>query len=103
MSDGHTEIYDYHRNINGRERWFRLRFLPVRHEEGKAARFVILASMEITDTKRKEIEYQNALLDSAQSARKANMAKTEFLSQMSHDIRTPMNAIIGFSNLLLYD
>ena len=44
---------------------------------------------------------QKMLLDAIDEANKANRAKTEFFSNMSHDIRTPMNAITGFSKLAL--
>ncbi len=50
---------------------------------------------------RKEIE-QNTLLEAALSqANRASKAKSVFLSNMSHDIRTPMNAIVGFTNLAI--
>lgn len=48
----------------------------------------------------KEIQYSEKIRKSAEEARIANEAKTRFLFNMSHDIRTPMNAIVGFSNLL---
>ena len=48
----------------------------------------------------KDALHEAALEKSAQEAREANEAKTRFLFNMSHDIRTPMNAIIGFSDLL---
>ena len=44
--------------------------------------------------------YTEEIRKSAEKARKANEAKTRFLFNMSHDIRTPMNAIVGFSGLL---
>lgn len=48
----------------------------------------------------REAAYARKIEKAAQEARDANEAKTRFLFNMSHDIRTPMNAIIGYSNLL---
>ena len=48
----------------------------------------------------READYEAELENSAREAREANEAKTRFLFNMSHDIRTPMNAIMGFSDLL---
>lgn len=48
----------------------------------------------------KERLYAERIQRSAEEARMANAAKTRFLFNMSHDIRTPMNAIIGFTHLL---
>ena len=50
--------------------------------------------------KQREKLYTEEIRTSAEKARKANEAKTRFLFNMSHDIRTPMNAIVGFSGLL---
>lgn len=50
--------------------------------------------------KQREKLYTEEIRKSAEKARKANEAKTRFLFNMSHDIRTPMNAIAGFSGLL---
>ena len=50
--------------------------------------------------KQREKLYIEEIRKSAEKARKANEAKTRFLFNMSHDIRTPMNAIVGFSGLL---
>ena len=47
-----------------------------------------------------ERRVQNRLSEALQMARAANEAKTAFLGNVSHDIRTPMNAILGFTNLL---
>ncbi len=62
---------------------------------------LILSSFvyDISDEKRKEILQENALVDAMNRAERSNKAKTIFLSNMSHDIRTPMNAIIGYTNL----
>ncbi len=49
--------------------------------------------------KRMEAEQQEALQEAVRAADAANQAKTTFLFNMSHDIRTPMNAILGFADL----
>ena len=54
----------------------------------------------ISSKKHRERQYEAELEKSAEQAKNANEAKTRFLFNMSHDIRTPMNAIIGFSDLL---
>lgn len=61
---------------------------------------IIWATRSVDEIKQKEIRYQNALKSARQAAEAANDAKSAFLFNMSHDIRTPMNAIIGFTNLL---
>lgn len=60
---------------------------------------VMVVSNDITEQVRKKREQTQALQDALMQAQHANQAKTTFLSNMSHDIRTPMNAIIGFSTI----
>ena len=55
---------------------------------------------QILSKNNQEKQYAEQLQRSAELAKNANEAKTRFLFNMSHDIRTPMNAIIGFSGLL---
>lgn len=55
---------------------------------------------QISSKKHKEKQYASDLKKVAELEKSANEAKTRFLFNMSHDIRTPMNAIIGFSGLL---
>ncbi len=60
---------------------------------------VMVVSKEITESVKKQREQTQALQDALMQAQHANKAKTTFLSNMSHDIRTPMNAIIGFATI----
>lgn len=60
---------------------------------------VMVVSKEITDIVKKQKEQTQALQDALMQAQHASRAKTTFLSNMSHDIRTPMNAIIGFTTI----
>ena len=53
--------------------------------------------VDITENKQKEEQQQKALLEAYEAAQQANVAKTAFLNNMSHDIRTPMNAILGMT------
>ena len=58
-----------------------------------------MASQDETELKKKEVRDQEALREAYQAAENASNAKSDFLSKMSHDIRTPMNAIIGMTAL----
>ena len=87
--------------VNGR--WNRMHLIRVNTDDSGQAINIICAAQDIDEIKRSEFQYQTALIESARAAEKANQAKTEFLSQMSHDIRTPLNAIIGFSTIMLGD
>ncbi len=60
---------------------------------------VMVVTKDITDTVKKQRAQTLALQDALMQAQHANRAKTTFLSNMSHDIRTPMNAIIGFTTI----
>ena len=60
---------------------------------------VMVISKNITEQVQRQREQTQALQDALMQAQHANAAKTTFLSNMSHDIRTPMNAIIGFSTI----
>lgn len=63
--------------------------------------FIISGSyIQVEKRKYREIMYADKLEKTAKEARKASEAKTRFLFNMSHDIRTPMNAIMGYSELL---
>lgn len=82
-------------------RWFHAAGRLSRREDGSPINFVGLF-VDIDDEKKmaERLEKQKAdLEDALVAAQHANRAKTTFLNNMSHDIRTPMNAIIGFTSL----
>lgn len=62
---------------------------------------IVLGVRSVDEEMRNEMEQKSLLEDALMQANKANKAKSVFLSNMSHDIRTPMNAIVGFTNLAI--
>ncbi len=69
---------------------------PIRNRRGEISNYVMVAE-DITERKKAEIE----LLQAKEQAESANVAQEQFLSTISHELRTPMNAVIGITNLLL--
>ena len=82
--------------VDGEEHNFQYTYVMV--EEGEES-FVLLGFRNIDEMVRKEQEQNEILSEALAQAQYANQAKTTFLNNMSHDIRTPMNAIIGFTAL----
>ena len=60
---------------------------------------VVFVTQEIGDSKEKEIQINNKMLKAIEEAKRANAAKSAFLSRMSHDIRTPINGIVGMIDI----
>jgi len=69
------------------------------YEMDRRAHFYILLLDDTTEVHREQTLRNRRLAEALQEANRANEAKTVFFSNMSHDIRTPMNAIIGFADL----
>lgn len=87
---------EYRRVNDGEVRWMRAHVILSDLDLDHSVATAVIAVMDADEDKKKEVEYQQKL-------EKANQSKSEFLSSMSHDIRTPMNAIVGFSTLLNRD
>ena len=67
----------------------------------KTKKHIAFAIADYTESHVKELSQQQTLLEALKASEQANIAKSIFLSRMSHDIRTPLNAIIGFTEIAL--
>ena len=88
------------RNINGQWVWIEMNMIKVEPVD-QPAHNVILSFTNRTEQVKEELEIRKQLEDARSMAESANTAKTNFLFNMSHDIRTPMNAITGFTNMAI--
>lgn len=80
--------------------WILSMIVPQKYDENGCVVSVLLANRDFTEEKKRELEQEEALRQEKIKAEKANEAKSIFLFNMSHDIRTPMNAIVGYSQLM---
>lgn len=90
---------NYRTLCNGEIRYFQMK--AVRAGAWEDSRGAVLGFRSVDEEIRSEMEKKNQLEEALLQANRANKAKSVFLSNMSHDIRTPMNAIVGFTTLAL--
>jgi signal transduction histidine kinase/CheY-like chemotaxis protein len=84
------------RHRDGSYRWLLSRGIAIRDASGKPIRFAGTRT-DITDLKRIEAELRQA----KEAAEAASQAKSDFLAHVSHEVRTPLNAILGMNELIL--
>lgn len=90
--------YEYRVSEDG-VRWKQVSMLCLKRENGVPVS-LLMAVQDVTELKEAELKNRMAMEEAYRAAKAANEAKTVFLSNMSHDMHTPMNAIMGFSALV---
>ena len=79
--------------------WRRATFIVQNRDTDDDVTEILYVTQIIDDYKQKELAYQQELVKAVKSANQANTAKTDFLNRMSHDIRTPLNGILGMLDI----
>ncbi len=97
LADGKTYYINY-RVINGEKiQYLQLRIVNVSKKDHISQ--IVLGYRRVDEELRREMEQKQILESALENAKLAILAKNTFLSNMSHDMRTPLNAIFGFTGL----
>ena len=99
LGEKQPHYVNYRTVIDGEIKYFQVK--AVRTGVWGKERGIVLGFRSVDEDIRREMKKNVLLEDALLQARKASMAKSAFLSNMSHDIRTPMNAIVGFTSLAM--
>lgn len=91
--------FNYRQIAGGIEKWLRMHVIVASYAPDGKITHVVLAIMDVDKDIQTDIQQKLAIEEALIAAENANKAKSRFLSNMSHDIRTPMNAITGFASL----
>ncbi len=99
LAEKGLHFVNYRVSLKGDTRYFQMK--AVRTGAWEESLGIVVGFRNVDYEIREEMEKKNLLEDALQQANRASKAKSIFLSNMSHDIRTPMNAIVGFTALAL--
>lgn len=97
LKDG-SKVLEFQRSIDGEYLWVNCYLLKM--PDFERSREVMLVFRRIHEEKIKDLEQKKLLSDSLLIAQNYGQAKSDFLSRMSHDMRTPMNAVTGYARLM---
>lgn len=96
LSNERTYYFNYRSLENGTVKYLQVRIVNVGDKGGK----FVFGCRSVDDEILQEIKSKQILEEALRAAKAADVAKNAFLSNMSHDMRTPLNAIFGFTELL---
>lgn len=98
--EGQSMHCEFMRRFDNGYRWVRVDVQAI-HFKGGYVKQIIMAYKDIHDERSAELRHKKELKDALAKAENASKAKSEFLSNISHDLRTPMNAVMGMTDIAL--